>query len=177
MATMAAMGARLRVLNTPLVATVAVLAFSLPVHAVDWRFDAGVAGSATYTDNVDQSPSDAEDALILTVTPNFTLRTEGSRRLNATIQYGLTGVARFGGRDDNDLIHRLNASGTVELVEDFFFVDATARVSQELISLTGSPADATVNPDNRATTGSYLISPYIKQRLGSFADFQARYSL
>jgi uncharacterized protein (PEP-CTERM system associated) len=154
----------------------AAMAFTAPAYAVDWRFDAGVGGTATYTDNVNQSPSNTEDALILSVTPNFTLRTEGSRRLNATIQYGLTGVARFGGRDDTDLFHNLNAAGTAELVEDFFFIDASARVSQELLSLSGSPADATINPDNRATAGSYSISPYVKQRVGTFADFQARYT-
>lgn len=177
MATMAAMGDRLGIARAPLAAAIAALAFAQSARAVDWLLDIGVGGSATYTDNVNQSPSNTEDALILTVTPNFTLRTEGSRRLNATIQYGLTGVARFGGRDDSDLFHNLNAAGTAELVEDFFFLDANARVSQELISLTGSPADATINPDNRATTGSYSISPYIERRLGSFADFQARYSL
>ena len=171
------MGASARFQWTPLAAAMAALAFAAPVHAVNWLFDAGIGGSATYTDNVNQSASNTEDALILTVTPNFTLRTEGSRRLNATIQYGLTGVARFGGRDDSDLFHNLNARGTAELVEDFFFVDAAARVSQELISLTGSPADATINPDNRATTGSFSISPYVQRRLGSFADFQARYTL
>ena len=176
MATTAVMGARGRFQWTPLAAAVAALAFAAPGHAIDWRFSAGVGGSATYTDNVNQSASNTEDSLILTVTPNFTLRTEGSRRLNATIQYGLTGVARFGGGDNTDLFHNLNAAGTAELVEDFFFIDAAARVSQELISLTGSPADATINPDNRATTGSWDISPYIKQRLGTFADFQARYS-
>jgi hypothetical protein len=59
------------------------------------------------------------------------------------------------------------------LVEDFFFLDAGARVSQDLISLTGSQADATINPDNRTTTGSWNITPRIQQRFGSFADFRA----
>ncbi|MFZ0107102.1 MAG: TIGR03016 family PEP-CTERM system-associated outer membrane protein, partial [Thiobacillus sp.] len=61
-------------------AAIAAAAPLQPANAVDWLFDAGVGGSATYTDNVNQSPSNTEDSLILTVTPNFTLRTEGSRR-------------------------------------------------------------------------------------------------
>ncbi len=154
----------------------AVLAFAPPAQAVDWLFDASVGASATYTDNVNQSPSDEEDSLVLQVSPGFTLRTEGSRRMRATIAYSLTGVARFGGGDDTDLNHNLNAAGSAELVEDFFFIDASARVSQELISLLGSPADAAINDSNRATTGSWDISPYIKHRFGSYADFQARYS-
>ncbi len=148
----------------------------MPAHAVDWLFEPSVGAAATYTDNVEQSPDDKEDALILRVTPGFTLQSHGSRRMQATLQYGLSGVARFGGGDDNDLNHHLNASGKAELVEDFLFIDANARVSQELISLVGSPAEADINDSNRATVGSYSISPYVKKRFGSFADAEARYT-
>jgi uncharacterized protein (PEP-CTERM system associated) len=150
--------------------------FASSAQALDWNFEPGVGASATYTDNVDQSPDNEESALILTASPGFTLQSKGSRRVEATVSYNLSAVARFGGGDDNDLNHNLNATGYAELVEDFFFIDASARVSQELISLLGSPADATINSSNRATTGSWDISPYIKQRFGNFADFQARYS-
>jgi len=146
-------------------------------QALDWRFEPSVGGSATYTDNVNQRPNNEESALILTVTPGFTLQSQGSRRVEATMSYYLTGVTRFGGNDDNDLNHNLNAIGYAELVEDFLFIDASARVSQELISLLGSPADATINSSNRATVGSYSISPYIQKRFGTFADAEARYTL
>ncbi len=146
-------------------------------QALDWRFEPSVGGSATFTDNVNQSSDDQESALILTVTPGFTLQSQGSRRVEATMSYYLTGVTRFGGSDDNDLNHNLNATGYAELVEDFLFIDASARISQELISLLGSPADATINSSNRATAGSYSISPYIQKRFGTFADAEARYTL
>jgi len=110
------------------------------------------------------------------VTPGFTLQSQGSRRVQGTIAYDLSGVARFGGGDDNDLYHTLNANGYAELIEDFLFIDATARVSQELISLLDSPADAGINDSNRATVSSYSISPYVKKRFGTFADAQARYT-
>jgi len=83
---------------------------------------------------------------------------------------------RFGGDDDNDLKHNLGALGNAELIEDFLFIDGTASISQELISLFGSPADATINDTNRATVGTYSISPYIQKRLGTFANAQARYT-
>ena len=130
------------------------MAFAVPAHAVDWLFEPSIGASATYTDNVNQSEDNEEDAIILSVTPGFTLRSQGSRRVEATLQYGLSGVARFGGDDDNDLNHNLNATGYAELIEDFLFIDGTARVSQELISLLGSPADADINDSNRATTAS-----------------------
>ncbi len=152
------------------------MAFATQAHAVDWRFEPTLNASATYTDNANQSENNPEDALILTATPGFMLRSEGSRRVQATLQYGMTGVARFGDDESDDLYHNLNAVGKAELVEDFLFIDGTARLSQELISLLGSTADASVNDSNRATVGTYSISPYIQKRLGTFAYAQARYT-
>ena len=152
------------------------MVYALPAQAVDWRFEPRVGASATYTDNVKQSSSNPENALILSVTPGFSLRSEGSRRIQASLQYGLTGVTRFGGESDNDLFHNLNATGKAELVEDFLFLDGSAHVSQELISLLGSTADASTNSSNRATVGTYSLSPYIRKRLGTFATGQARYT-
>lgn len=152
------------------------MAFASTAHALDWNFEPSVAASATYTDNVNQSATNPEDALILNVTPGFSLISKGSSRVQATVQYGLRSVARFGDNESTDLNHNLNAIGSAELVEDFLFIDGNARVSQELISLFGSPADADVNASNRATVGTYSISPYIQKRLGTFANAQARYT-
>ena len=157
-------------------AVLAALTFAPAAHAIDWRFEPYVNASSTYTDNVRQSSNNPQDALILTATPGFTLRSEGSRRVQASLQYGLTAVERFGGDQNDNIYHNLNAVGKAELVKDFLFIDGSARISQELISLLGSPADATINNSNRTTVGLYSISPYIQQRLGTFAFAQARYT-
>jgi len=152
--------------------------FSAQVQALEWRIEPSVGASVTYSDNANQSENDPQDQISLTVSPGVIVRSEGSRRVEATLSYFMQGVARFGGEDDSsDLYHNLNATGYAELVEDFLFIDANARISQELISLLGSPADVTINDSNRATTGSYSISPYVKQRFGTFADAEARYTL
>jgi uncharacterized protein (PEP-CTERM system associated) len=151
-------------------------AFAMPANALDWRFEPSVGASASITDNAKQSASNPENALILSVTPSFVLRSEGLSRVQATLQYGLTGVTRFGGGDSNDLYHNLNAIGKAELVEDFLFIDGSARISQELISLLGSPADSEINDSNRATVGTYSVSPYVQKRLGTFANAEARYT-
>lgn len=152
------------------------MAFPLTAQALDWRLTPSVGASATYTDNTNQSATNPEDALILSVTPGFSLRSSGSRRVQASLQYGLSAVERFGGNESNDLNHNLNAVGKAELVEDFLFIDGNAHISQELISLLGSPADADTNSSNRATVGTYSISPYIQKRLGSFANTLVRYT-
>ncbi len=152
------------------------MACALPAYAVDWRFEPSIGASATYTDNVNQSENNPEDALILSVTPGFSLRSQGSRRVQASMNYSLTGVSRFSEDNSTDLFHNLAAVGKAELIEDFLFLDGTASISQELLSLTGSPAEATTNSDNRATVGVYSLSPYIQKRFGTFATGQARYS-
>lgn len=158
-------------------AALVALTLAPAAHAIDWRFEPYVNASSTYTDNVNQRSSNTQDALILTATPGFTLRSEGSRRVQASLQYGLTGVKRFGDDDrSDDVYHNLNAVGKAELVEDFLFIDGNAHVSQQLISLLGSPADATTNDSNRTTVGTYSISPYVQQRLGTFAFAQVRYT-
>ncbi len=152
------------------------MAFAPAAHAIDWRFEPYLNASSTYTDNARQSSNNPQDALILTATPGFNLRSEGSRRVHASLQYGLTGVERIGNDQSNNFYHNLNAVGKAELVKDFLFIDGSANISQQLISLLGSPADATVNNSNRTTVGTYSISPYIQQRLGTFAFAQVRYT-
>lgn len=148
----------------------------MPAHAVDWRFEPSIGATATYTDNANQSASDPQDQLSLMVQPGFSVRSEGLRRVQASLNYALSGVARFGEDQSTDLNHNLGAIGKAELIEDFLFVEGSANISQELISLFGSPAGADVNDSNRATVGTYSISPYVLKRLGTFANAQARYT-
>ena len=152
------------------------MAFAPAAHAVDWDFQPYVGASAIYTDNQNQSADDPKDALILTATPGFSLISKGSRRVRAGMNYGLTGVARFGDDLDNEFYQNLNAIGNAELMEDFLFIDATASISQQLISLSGSRADAAVNSSNLTTTSTYTISPYIQKRFGNFAEGMARFT-
>lgn len=147
-----------------------------PASAVEWKVSPYVSAEATYTDNANQSHSDPQDALILSATPGFTLQSQGSRRVQAAMSYGLTGVERFGNDSSTNVYHNLGANGRAELIDDFLFIEGNASISQQIISLLGSPADAITNPSNRATVSSYLVSPYIRKRLGSFAETTVRYT-
>lgn len=146
-----------------------------PALALDWKFAPSVSAAATATDNANQSATDPQSSLILSVTPGFNLTSKGSRRINASLGYNLTGIVRVGGNDQsNDINHNLNATGKAELIDDFLFIDGNTNVSQQLISLLGSPSDASTNSANRSTVGTYSLSPYIQKRLGTFAVAKAR---
>ena len=153
-----------------------VMAFGQNAHALEWDFRPYVNGSAIYTDNQNQSENDPKDALILTATPGFSLVSKGSRRVRAGMNYGVTGVARFGDDLDNEIFQNLSALGNAELMEDLLFIDGTASISQQLISLSGSRAETAVNSDNRTTTSTYSISPYIQKRFGNYADAKVRFT-
>ena len=152
------------------------LALATHAQAVEWRFTPYVSPAVTFTDNVNQSENNPQNAMILSVTPGFGLRSVGSRRIQASMNYSLTGVARFSDDNTTDLYHNLGAIGKAELIEDFLYVDGSANISQGLTSLFGSQASATTNDTNRTTVGSYSLSPYIQKRLGTFANVQARYT-
>ncbi len=152
------------------------LAIVADAQAVEWRFTPYVSPAVTYTDNVNQSQNNPQNAMILSVTPGFGLQSVGSRRIQAGMNYSLTGVARFSNDNTTDLYHNLSAIGKAELIEDFLYVDGSANITQGLISLFGSQADATTNDTNRTTVGSYSLSPYIQKRLSNFATVQVRYT-
>src|SRR5512143_3201625 len=101
------------------------MAFAPAAHAIDWLFEPNLYAAATVTDNVNQSESNRKDALILNLMPGFTLQSKGSRRVQASLQYGLSSITRFGAAQHDDLFHNLNAVGHAELIDDFLFVDGS----------------------------------------------------
>lgn len=182
MVTMAATGSRRRQRGVALacllggLSVFAALAWVSNASAANWRVERTLQSAATYTDNAKHTDKDPEGAIILRVTPGVTVRSEESRRVQGFLQYGLSGVARFGDDESTDILHRLNAIGKVQLIEDVLAIDGLARVSQELISLDGPLVEAEISKQNRATVGSYSIGPHLKKRLGTFALADARYT-
>ena len=146
--------------------------------AEEWQLTPSVTARAELTDNVGQAPDgNKESALILGVTPGFHLESVGSRRFKADVSYFLSGIERLGEKNtSSDLNHNLGARANAEIVDQLFYVDANANVSQVLTSLLGSPGGGTLDTGNLTTVGTYLISPYLTQRFGTFARGLVRYT-
>jgi uncharacterized protein (PEP-CTERM system associated) len=158
-------------------ALVAASVFSPLAQAIEWDVTPSISATSTATDNSSQSSSNSQGSLITTVSPGISLVSKGSRRIKAALSYRVTGIVRVGGdNQSNNINHNLAANGKAELVEDFLYLDGSANISQQLISLLGSPADANTNNSNRATVGTYSISPYAQKRFGSFANGLLRYT-
>ncbi len=156
----------------------AVFLVAEPAIAGQWSLTPSVSARTELTDNVGQAPDgQKESAVILGATPGFTLTSEGFRRLQVNVSYFLSGVERIGEKNtSSDLNHNLGARASAELVDQLFFVDAQANVSQVLTSLLGSPGGGTLDTGNLTTVGTYSLSPYLTKRFGTFASGLVRYT-
>lgn len=151
----------------------------LPAMAVagDWKLSSGVSVSERYTDNSDLNTSGASQSDWITeVSPRISVRRQGAR-LKVDADYSLHGLVYANDSDQNDLRHSLNGRANAELLEEWFFLDATARLSHELKSLGGGIGlGDPVGNANTTSVGAYSLSPYMKHRFGSLATVEARIS-
>jgi uncharacterized protein (PEP-CTERM system associated) len=130
----------------------------------------------TYTDNVRLRPPGSEQGDWVTqIRPGVHVLGNGARVrfsaiYSANLLYRLNEKTR-------DIQHLLDAKGNAELVEKFFFVDASANISQQDISLLGPQAVSDVNvTGNRTNVRTLRISPYLRQNFGSLAQAELRYT-
>lgn len=169
---------RLKVLSRTIF-ILAALQVACPLQAADWKIVPSLNTQVELTDNVGQAPdANKESAIILSLSPGVGINLQGSNRLKFAANYALTGVERYSeSGNSSDLFHSLASNANAVVIEDLFFVDATAGVSQVLTSLLGAPGNGTLNTGNLTTVGSYSLSPYVIKRFGTFATATARYTL
>ena len=148
------------------------------VMAGDWKFTPGITLSERYSDNVQLAASGAEQAEWVTeVSPSFSLRRQGAR-LKVNADYSLQGLLYAEGTNSNKMRHNLNGRANAELLEEWFFLDATARISHTPTSLANSGGlGDSVGISNTSSVGAYSLSPYLKHRFGSIASVEARIAL
>lgn len=160
----------------------AALAASCLLHAAPaaaqapWRITPTLSGELTYSDNVDLGPRGSEHSdWILSLTPGLSFehrspRTEltGSLRLSTFLH------ANTGALNDR-VLPQADILGRAELVENFFFVEASATVAQDYLNPFGLRPDNLVNAtDNRYQTETYRVAPWIQGLIGSNVRYMLR---
>ncbi|MBM4180808.1 MAG: TIGR03016 family PEP-CTERM system-associated outer membrane protein [Betaproteobacteria bacterium] len=139
-----------------------------------------------YSDNPDLvSGSQAKSSWITEITPGIAVKREGGR-VKVQADYRMSGVFSASDSGRNDIYHGLDGRASAELVEDWFYLDATARISQQLKEgaragdrgvggIGGGVGVSGIN--NTSQVGAYSLSPYLKHRFGSFATVEARVAM
>ena len=148
---------------------------SCPAWAAKWDIVPTLSVAETYTDNVSLAPNALKQSDWVTqVTPGISMTATGARlKFNASYNPQITYYAQ--GSQGNQIYQQLNATGNAELTEKLLFVDAGANVSQQNVSLLGPQTTSNVNTTgNRATVGTYFVSPYLRRDFGSDVQAEAR---
>jgi uncharacterized protein (PEP-CTERM system associated) len=150
----------------------------LPLHAnaVVWKVTPSLNLKETYSDNVGLSNAGGDSDFITQISPSLSVTGTGAHlRLYGSYTMQNMFYANNGSR--NRISNQLNANTNAELLEDLFFVDGIASISQQNISAFGAQTTDNVNYNsNRTDVITYSISPYIRYKFGSFASTEARYT-
>ncbi|MEW6678684.1 MAG: TIGR03016 family PEP-CTERM system-associated outer membrane protein [Pseudomonadota bacterium] len=144
--------------------------------AADWKFSPSLTVSEHYSDNVDlRADANAQSDWVTEITPKINIRKDGAR-LKVRVDYSLSGLVYAQGTNKDQIRHSLNAKANAELLEDWFYMDATSRMSHELASFSGGvgTGGGVAGNNNTTATRSYSLSPYMKHRFGSVATVEAR---
>jgi uncharacterized protein (PEP-CTERM system associated) len=151
----------------------------LSASAGTWTITPSVAVRETATDNARLSDKNKESDLISDISPGILVEGAGGRS-KLRFDYQMHNLVYASDSSRNKTQHALNAFGTLEALEDWFFIDASGMISQQSISPFGGAPSSGVNTngnDNSTQTATYRLSPYIRGTLGGFADYQLRYNL
>ena len=135
-----------------------------------------VSLAETFTNNVALSSASARAEQITEISPGIRLQIDGGR-IKTYFDYALTELVYAHNSSPRKAQNALNAFGSFEALENRVFVDFSGSISQQTVSAFGAQAvdNALVN-SNRAEVSTYRISPWVRGQMGSFADYEARYS-
>lgn len=159
------------------VAVLLVLSSALSPHAsaARWIIAPDVTVRETYTDNATLGSGAGRPDFVTEVRPGIRLSGSGLR-FRAQLDYQANVFVYLRSTAEDRFTNIMNASGTLEAVEDFFFVDASGVVSQNFISPLGiQPADLTTHTDNRVETRSFSVSPYVRGRFRQAFSYELRH--
>src|ERR1035437_4884280 len=153
---------------------------SSPLLAGDWKITPTVGVEETATDNVALRNGNIRSDLISAINPGISIDGSGGRS-KLRFNYQMHNLVYAQDSSRNQIQNSLNALGTLEALENCFFIEASGLISQQSISAFGSSsASSSVNTNsnnNTTETSTYRISPYFRGALGNFADYQLRYNL
>jgi uncharacterized protein (PEP-CTERM system associated) len=146
-------------------AALALLVATAPSHAQSvWGITPTLSADLTWTSNVDLLPKDQRQGdFVLTVSPGLRFDHQTPRtQLQGSVSVPILYYARTG-EENNEVQPQVNLLGRAELAENLFFVEAAASVQQTYLNPFGPTPPGLVNAtDNRLTTATYRVSPYVE---------------
>jgi uncharacterized protein (PEP-CTERM system associated) len=127
------------------------------------RIQPSISGQVYWTDNVNLVGSDRRSDFVFQITPRLVIQEKGANTsLSASISAPILLYANTGG-ENNRIVPDASISGTLQLYPRLLYVDGSIQVSQQYLSpFAPRPQDFISATNNRYTSQSYRISPYLK---------------
>jgi len=136
----------------------------------------GVRASATYSDNVLHTQANKTGDLILEVSPYITAQSNAPRA-TYNLFYQIRNFVRVDEGETDFFRHALNGRGSFALYEDKLWVDLYGYAGTINASAAGPIAfDPGASFVNTANIRVFSVSPWYRDRLGSLATYQLRYT-
>ena len=146
---------------------------SCQLNAGEWDVVKSVDFTTTYSDNIAlANDANAESDTLLQVRPAIKLTGQGAR-FQMDLDYSLSAMFSDGdnNRDEFEDLHFLNATATLEALENNLFIDFSANAGVSSISDSAViPSDVFTRSNNRTQTYSFSVSPYLRYHFGQYAD-------
>ena len=136
--------------------------------AEPFRAQATFGITETLTNNVSLAPSgSAQSDLVTQLSPGIVFSESSAHTsFQGTVAVPVVLYARTSG--NNQAYVQANVTGTVEGIENFFFIDGSVDVSQQYLTPFGAlPPGLSNATGNRYTSGTYRLSPFIKGGRGN----------
>jgi uncharacterized protein (PEP-CTERM system associated) len=162
----------------PVACSVAAAMLMLPATSVatEWKVVPTLSLIETYSDNIRlASPGNEKSDFVTQINPGISLTGTGPR-LKVNARYAMQNLIYADESNRNTTRHLLNAGANAELVNDLLFLDGKASITQQNIATFGPTTDNVNITDNISETRTYSISPYMRNRYGSIASSELRYT-
>lgn len=139
-----------------------------------WEITPRIGIDLTQSDNATLRRDNKRSDLIVRTSPGIRVQGE-SARAKAYVDFSVQQIdyMQSAGRDRTQ--RTLNGMGTLELLDNWLYLDVSGRITRQAISAFGTPDSGgdSIN-SNMTETTMYQVSPYIKGRLFGQADYQLR---
>lgn len=156
------------------IVTAILLSSLTPAVAADYGLIPRISVSEEYTDNIDETAGNLHEEFITRVQPGFSFKYLAPR-INVNSNYNFDYRYYAKGRKGDEYTHNLNASGTLTMIENFLYLDASdtyKRVSLDVAR------DNTLESlyRNQSDQNVGKVSPYILWRYRDNSSIKTGYS-
>lgn len=144
--------------------------------AGSWMIAPYIAATETYSTNMGLMSVAPERGWITDLAPGIRVDGAGAR-LDAFLDYRREHIYYHGNSQWDREQNLLNSYATLEAIDNWLYVDASANIVQRNLSVFGPVSvDGTNATANQVETTTTQVAPYVKGRFGNVADYLLRFN-